>query len=232
MKTIEPRCNSAWTRLEVLAVLAALALLAAVVLPALAGGKPRSDVAVCAANLRQLGIAALMYSMEEDGLFPPRGGPSRWPQRFLRFYDRLDVLRCPGDVANPASFGSTSPASTADWAPRSYLLNGWNDALAQDNGNPFLVTNGLPESSIPHPAQTILFGEKESFSGHFWMDLNTFDDYSELEQARHGARRGGPRGGGSNHAMVDGSVRLLLFGQAFAPTNLWAVTDLWRNYAP
>ena len=69
MKPLQPRCDSALTRLEVLAVLASLALVAAVALPALAGRKPRSDAAVCASNLRQLGMAALIYSMEEDGLF-------------------------------------------------------------------------------------------------------------------------------------------------------------------
>lgn len=204
-------------------VLAGLALLAAVVLPALAAGKPRSDVAVCANHLRQLGSGALEYSLENDGFFPPRSSTNRWPQRLLRHYRTQATLLCPSDVANPVSFGGAT--ASADSAPRSYLFNGFSDYF---NGS---LAGGLamPESALAYPAQTVLFGEKESFSGHFWLDFVTGDDFTELEQARHGARRAGPGGGGSNHAMADGSVRMLPFGQGFAPTNLWAVVELWRS---
>jgi len=221
--------DSALTRLEVLAIVAGLSLLAILTWPALAGGKPRSNAAVCANNLRQLATAALMYSQEEDGLFPPYTS-IRWPQRFSRYYGHTAVLRCPDDTG-PTSFGV---GTSADAAPRSYLLNGFGDYYEALAYVPSQI--GVVESAIPLAAQTILFGEKASFSAHFWMNFETGDDYSELEQARHGTIRGasplGPTGGGSNHAMVDGSVQMLPFGQGLYPTNLWAVTEPWRTLRP
>ena len=69
MKLFRVRCQSAMTRLEVLSVLAVRAFLAAVVLSALAGGKPRSDVAVCANNLRQQVIpGAGLLDAQKSGL--------------------------------------------------------------------------------------------------------------------------------------------------------------------
>jgi len=223
MKTKLSRHDPALVRLEVIAILAVLALLGAVVLPGLAGGKPRSDAAVCANNLRQLGMAVLQYSMEENGMFPPRTSP-RWPQQLLRFYGTIDVLRCPSDGTNPATFGTVG----ADGAPRSYLMNGWDDYF-EALGLGFAVPNSaMPESAVVYPAETILFGEKTTGSGHWWMDYEIGDDYHELEQSRHGARRGGPTIGGSNYTMVDGSVRMLRFGESLGPTNMWLVLDAWR----
>jgi prepilin-type processing-associated H-X9-DG protein len=60
------------------------------------------------------------------------------------------------------------------------------------------------------------------------MDYFAGDDYSELEQSRHGAGANG-KGGGSNYAFADGSVRFLRFGGSLSPINLWAVTQQWRS---
>ena len=49
---------------------------------------------------------------------------------------------------------------------------------------------GLSESVIGHPTETILQGEKETSSGHFYMDFwqgRSGNDVEELEQCRHSA---------------------------------------------
>ena len=168
-------------------------------------------------------MAMLQYSMEENGMFPPRTLP-RWPQRLQRFYGTIDALRCPSDGSNPATYGTDG----ADGAPRSYILNGWNDYF-EALGQGFAVPNSaMPESAVVYPAETILFGEKITGSGDWWMDYWAGDDYIALEQSRHGARRGGPAGGGSNYTMVDGSVRMLRSGESLGPINLWGVTEALR----
>jgi len=228
------RSQDGLTLVELLAVLGALALLAAITLPALAGGRPRSEAAVCANNLRMLGAATLNYSMENEGTFPPRSSTNIWPQRLLAYYEKLDVLRCPSD--RPIAYPYTT-LSPADAAPRSYLINGWNDyfvtTLAGSELQEFLNHRGppMPEAAIPLPSQTILFGEKMTSSLHFHMDLvpNTGNDYDEVEYGRHDSRRGAGGSGGSNFTMADGSVRMLLYGQALFPENLWAVVNLLRT---
>ncbi len=68
------RCSneSAFTRLESACVLATLALLAAVTLPALASSKPRSEQAICVNNLRLVGQALLAFNAENNHVDPWR----------------------------------------------------------------------------------------------------------------------------------------------------------------
>ena len=73
----------------------------------------------------------------------------------------------------------------------------------------------------------MLFAEKDSESGHWWMDYWMGDDYKELEQARHGAGRS--QTGGSVFAFADGSARYLRFGLSLDPVNLWFVDPELRK---
>ena len=214
--------NRAFTRIELLATCAALALVAVLALPVFASTRAHSDRVGCFNNLRQLGLAALKYADENDSAFPSRRLPA-WPTRLLHYYGTTNILLCPEDGPNPLSYRLTN----ADAAPRSYIMNGWSDYFASQPG--FQVTNGMPISAISEPTQTIVFGEKDTASGHFWMDFLAGDDYSELDQGRHYATRQNHSDGFSNHAFADGSVRLLKFGEAFSPIDLWFVDPQWRK---
>jgi prepilin-type processing-associated H-X9-DG protein len=169
-------------------------------------------------------MAALIYSSENDGFFPPRNSVPRWTTLLQRYYSDLDVLRCPGDGPNPMTFGGPNPA---DQAPRSYMFNGFIDYFAGLPRGP----DALPESAILYPAATVLFGEKRTESGHFWMDYGfAGGDIEELEQGRHfRANPSQPSSGGSNYAMADGGVQFFKFGDSVSPTNLWCVVEECRT---
>jgi hypothetical protein len=187
-------------------------------------GSESSRAASCHNNLRQLGRALLCYADDNSGYFPPRASNPLWPERLRLFFKDVSILTCPSDGPHPASFGSGS-TNLADASPRSYILNGWNDYYA---GLP-PPTAQFPASAIVEPAQTILFGEKATESGHFWFDYWQGDDFIELENGRH-YRSGKTSGtGASNHAFADGSVRLLKWGAAFSPVNLWFVEPELRS---
>ena len=70
--------RSAFTLIELLVVVAIIALLLAVLMPALSRARAQSKLSVCLANLRQIGAAIHEYGMQHSGAIP-RGPASPLP---------------------------------------------------------------------------------------------------------------------------------------------------------
>ncbi len=232
----------AFTLIELLVVIAIIAILAAMLLPSLSRAKESGRRTACLNNLRQFNLSSQMYADDNDGRYPPRSNVARWPTQLEPIYRTLSMLRCPSDGQNPKTLPSDPNRYPADAAPRSYIINGWNDFFFVSTGNPDVGSYdglSLRDNSVLHPSETVAFGEKETESTHYYMDFLERDpssgvegnDVSELEQGRHSGK--GPKGGGgSNYAMADGSATFLKVNRCLSPLNLWAVIDSYRtNYA-
>ena len=239
------RIASGFTLIELLVVISIIAIVAAMLLPALSKAKETARRISCTNNLKQLGSAGVMYVDDSRGAFPPRSTIERWPQMFLSHYKNLRLLRCPTDgPTDPLSGITDTNRFPADGVPRSYIINGWNDyfktTLSAPEFQTYMGAGSLvcfKQSGVPHPSDTIIFGEKKSRSSHYYMDIlepgrsQDFpqvvlgNDETELEQGRHVGLGPGTRTGGSVYAMVDGSARFIKYWRALGPFNLWCTLD-------
>ena len=100
--------EAGFTLIELLVVVAIIAVLVAILLPALSRARESAHKAVCASNLRQLGIALKMYMDDNSGKLPPNEAGVYWCKaEILGQYIKSNVkdedgTLCYGPFACPA----------------------------------------------------------------------------------------------------------------------------------
>jgi len=228
------RSQNAFTLIELLVDIAIIGILVAMLLPSLARAHGAAISVACANNMKQLALATQIYVDDDtSGELPRRSSPS-WMETLRPTYRDLKILRCPADLIASSPTNSSYPGHAA---PRTYIMNGWTDyfetTLSPENWNLYKTyqwPNGLKQSAIRYPSDTIIFGEKKGTSQHVHMDFyqgNAGNDVEELEQQMHGG--GLNRAGMSDYSMADASVRGIRSGKSLGPINLWAVMENWRT---
>ena len=153
------RALQAWTRLEVLAIGAGMAVLAAMILPRLTRTKQGSEGLECRNNLKNVGLAHQVFAFDNARHFPmslpvAEGGSRDWlvqdvPQlwrHFLVLSNELStprILHCPQDPQRQRAARFT----VAPQAPTEPIFNGdsflsYFLALEAQPGDPVSVLSG------------------------------------------------------------------------------------------
>ena len=160
--------RSGFTLIELLVVIAIIAILAALLLPALAGAKEKAVRITCASNLKQWGIGVTMYGGDNGEYFPVNAtadGASgfAWMGRSLNtnFYpnylypnrpgtgtqqrNKQDVLYCPTDEWHR---GVESEADRVNLIGYQYLPG--RDAAGWDNYNDMGLGQWVYRKKLQH----------------------------------------------------------------------------------
>ena len=133
--------QKAFTLIELLVVIAIIAILAAMLLPVLAGAKRRAQGINCLNNGRQLGLATHLYLADSDDNFPwginmsnPGGppawqDPSAWPNQLMGYLgtrtnspNAQTVFACPAEPLTSAQ-GLTFPLGSGQPFQESFRVN-------------------------------------------------------------------------------------------------------------
>ena len=199
LSTSDGHGREAFTLIELLVVIAIIAILAALLLPALAGAKQWSIRTKCGSNLHQIGLGMAMYADDYNGFYPESGGTILWDQtdpnthvqswmeQILPFTKSTNIFRCPSDLLSQFSY-----------------FNGARAAFI------FLNQEGPVDTKlIVFPAAQVLSGDTIWTTG-VETDADK-DDYTQ--NCVGGATNGNPaegwqvHGGGQNILFTDSHVK-------------------------
>jgi len=246
--------KSGFTLIELLVVIAIIAILAAILFPVFAQAREKARTASSSSNVKQLGLAVMMYKQDYDERYPfggwrepsqgvnPSGNATdEWQNSVPKYIKNRGIFRCPSTTDD-----DENPRNPQEWAwnrnPVNYLYNnqlGRNhfplaDAAVNEPAGLWLLVDGHSDWGCPN----------NSCIGVDWMgrpntvwcyEDTTFGSDASLINgwlSWQGFTWGLPRhNGGGNVAFADGHVKYQKFNPRSGNMTVQEGNNLYRSPA-
>jgi prepilin-type N-terminal cleavage/methylation domain-containing protein len=204
------RQKSAFTLIEILIVIAIIAILAALLLPALSTAKSKGLRISCMNNLRQLGVGCQVYTADNDGrlvenwpyaLMPNletncwmhgnmRSAIDATNQALLRTGKLFPYANNPNSYRCPADRSGTNSAPRV----RSYSMNSWMGSRYMEferptfNQRPYRTFVRDSELNAATPANLFVIADEHEVTiddSFFFISMNDTDIFMNYPATRH-----------------------------------------------
>jgi prepilin-type N-terminal cleavage/methylation domain-containing protein/prepilin-type processing-associated H-X9-DG protein len=185
--------RNGFTLIELLVVIAIIGILAAILFPVFVQVREKARQTSCMSNAKQIGLADLQYSQDNDEAMVPDwigpvipwlgfGGNQRWTDLLYPYVRTTNVFNCPDDknvITNPFGsaayqYSSGGPAGSATaiasfYDPGSFGINNvyWNEPSSGHAPSYAAVPGAkiVTLADLQHPSTTIHFCDYLSYSG-------------------------------------------------------------------
>jgi prepilin-type N-terminal cleavage/methylation domain-containing protein/prepilin-type processing-associated H-X9-DG protein len=253
--------RQAFTLIELLVVIAVIAILMAILMPALNLARDQGRRIKCAGNLRSLGIANSLYATNNDDWAVPCqyfgvvNGTRQmilWTanKQFRKYigYDETqlglstvqtpDKYKCPSDrqEAWRDAYGAESGQKGGTLVSYGYNIEDWFPSVGTPSwtATTALKMIGYKASTIPQPAMKLLFNEGQDWWCR-WEGANYIDGWDVLGQLGSVNKYKAAGVDGPTMYRHNESANLAFYDghvEAWHKTKLWRPEDIQKPYRP
>jgi prepilin-type N-terminal cleavage/methylation domain-containing protein/prepilin-type processing-associated H-X9-DG protein len=198
------RC-SAFTLIELLIVIAIIALLAAILFPVFGRARENARRSSCQSNLKQIGLGIAQYTQDYDEMmmrsfYGPGNGISdsntttiyKWMDAAYPYIKSEQIYSCPSDTVNKSYiyYKNLTAGNSKNYG--SYGVNQVNYRQDDERTPPMIGSFGTDESSLPpsvplakivQPAETVLILETENDNWNYFYYSQSIDSAAQIPTA-------------------------------------------------